>query len=205
MEKRDNYAIQAGIARQLFLNYDQESLIRKLHMPKDEDYLYTALFGEEYRIHRRTADISRKVGETWVEANSFSESLTLLDLVCCCREDRFPGSKWVNMSVFGLQFHQNLNEGRNPQAEYYERNLDAYRRACEAMGAKPFSKGDVSYTFPVFDDLELTVQLWLGDDEFPAQLRYLWLENATMYLKYETMYYALGLLRSRIAEIMGKG
>lgn len=202
MEKWDNYAIQAGYARQLFLNYDQEALIRKLNLPNDADYLYTKLFGEPYRIHRRTADISRKVGAEWVDANSFGESLTLLDLVCCCREERFLGPNWKNMTAFGLQFHQNLNEGRNPEAEYYEQHLESYRSACGAMGGKPFPQGDASYAFEVFDGLEVAVQLWLGDDEFPAQLRYLWNENANMYLKYETMYYALGLLRQRIAKYM---
>ena len=46
------------------------------------------------------------------------------------------------------------------------------------------------------------VQLWFGDEEFPASLRYLWDENALMYLKYETMYFARALLLRRIREKM---
>ena len=40
------------------------------------------------------------------------------------------------------------------------------------------------------------------DEDFPAGLRFLWDENATMYLKYETMYFAVGLLRQRMNEII---
>lgn len=202
MEKWDNYAIQSEYARKLFLSYDQEALIRKLRLKADENYLYTSLFGEPYRIHRKTADISRQKAGEWVDANSFSEALTLLDLVCCSREERFLGTNWKNMTAFGLQFHQNLNESRNPTAEYYEQHLEAYKAACQAMGGHLFAQGDVAYAFEVFDGLQVVIQLWQGDDEFPAQIRYLWNENALMYLKYETMYYALGLLQKRLEEHM---
>ena len=60
----------------------------------------------------------------------------------------------------------------------------------------------MAYSIPVFDDLRLLIQLWFGDEEFPAQLRYLWDENALMYLKYETMYYAVPLVLNRIKECM---
>jgi len=46
------------------------------------------------------------------------------------------------------------------------------------------------------------VQLWFGEEEFPACLRLLWDENALMYIKYETMYFAKGLLLKKIEERM---
>lgn len=202
MEKRDNYAIASANARKLFLQYDQEPLIRKLNMKHDEDYLYTSLFCEEYRIHRRTADVERLVGDSWVDANSFGEVLTLMDLICCSRENRHLAGKWKNMLEFGHLFHTNLMEERNPTAEFFEQNAARYAAACEAFGGVRFAKGDCSYTFPVFDGLAMTVQLWFGDEEFPAQIRYLWDENADMYIKYETMYYAVGLWERRIRALM---
>ena len=48
------------------------------------------------------------------------------------------------------------------------------------------------------------MQLWFGDEEFPANLRYLWDENALMYLKYETMYFAKALLLHRLWDEMEK-
>lgn len=202
MERRDNYAIQAGLARQLFLNYNQEKLIAKLHLKADDDYLYTVMFSEPYRIHRRTAEISRYHNGQWVDGNSFSEDLTLLDWMCDSREDRYLRCRWKNLTAFGMQFHQALTEERSPLAESYERNADALRQACLSLGGKPFPQGDLAYEIELFDGLCIVLQLWFGDEDFPAQIRWLWDENALMYIKYETMYYAIGLLQTRLKERM---
>ena len=42
------------------------------------------------------------------------------------------------------------------------------------------------------------VQFWFADEDFPAQLQFFWDKNALQYLRYETMYYALGLLRGHL-------
>lgn len=203
MARVDNYALQASLARQRFLNYDQQALIRKLQLKHDEDYLYPTMLGEAYRIHRRTGDIQRQLRENWVDANSFAETLTLLDLVCDSREDRHLRFHWKNMNDFGLMFHTNLLEqAKDPWADSFEQEPEGFRRACEALGGIPFEKGDIAYILEVFDGLPLVIQLWFGDEEFPAGLRFLWDENALMYIKYETMHYAKGLLLQRLREYM---
>ena len=52
----------------------------------------------------------------------------------------------------------------------------------------------------VMDGLEIGIFFWHADEEFPAQLRFYWDENALMYIRYETMHYTLGWLRSRLAQ-----
>ena len=107
------------------------------------------------------------------------------------------------MQDFGLQFHQKLLEdGHDPWAERFQNELPAFRRACLALGGKPLPVGDAAYAFEIFDGLGIAVQLWLGDDEFPPNLRFLWDENADQYIRYETMYFAKALLLSRIAGQM---
>lgn len=203
MERRDNYAIQAQQAKGLFLRYNAEALAAKLHAKLDETYLYTKMLGEDYRIHRETGDVSRLLDGAWVSANSFGEVMTLLDLVCDCREDRFLTGRWKSMTSFGLQFHQNLAENQpDPFAAMLESRADDFHRAAEQLGGEPFDKGDTAYAFDLFDGMRVCLQLWFGDDEFPAQIRWLWEENALMYIKYETMYYAVGLLKSRLEEKM---
>ena len=83
-----------------------------------------------------------------------------------------------------------------------ESRADDFRRAAKQLGGEPFDKGDAAYAFDLFDGMRVCLQLWFGDDEFPAQIRWLWEENALMYIKYETMYYAVGLLKSRLEEKM---
>ena len=201
MERKDNYLIQAAQAKQTFLRYDQQKLIEKLKLRSDEQYLYTALLSQPYRIHRKTADLQRLEHSIWTDANSHSEVMTLLDLICDSREDRYLRCRWKNMQSFGLQFHQNLLEDqRDPYAERFNADPEAFRSACEALHGSPLPTGDVAYAIEVFDGLPIAIQLWLGDEEFPPRLRFLWDENALMYLKYETMYFAKDLLLRRLME-----
>lgn len=203
MEHRDNYALQAAGAKAAFLRYDQEALCRKLGLRSDETYLYAVVLCKQYRIHRENASFYRLDGENWVSADSFEEVMTLLDFICDSREDRFIAGRWKNMLAFGLQFHRNLlDTAVDPVAERFASDPDAFARACEALGGERLPQGDVGYAIELFDGLRIGIQLWLGDDEFPSALKYMWDENALMYIKYETMYFARGLLLRRIEEEM---
>ncbi len=203
MARVNNYLIQAQQAKDHFLTYDQEALIAKLKLQFDDTYLYVSLLSEPYRIHRHSGDITRQTEAGWVDANSFEEVMTLLDLVCDSRNDRFLSGKWKNMTDFGLMFHRNLLEGKaDPWADKFEADPDGFRKACLALGGKAFSLGDIAYSIELFDGLSILVQLWFGEEEFPACLRLLWDENALMYIKYETMYFAKGLLLQKIGEYM---
>ena len=200
---RDNYQIQAQQAKAYFLGYDQQEIIKKCRLQADDGYLYTTLFRTAYRVSRQTGDISCRDGDAWVDGNSHGEVMTLLDLLCDSREDRHPSHQWKNMQAFGLQFHQNLGEDpKNPAALRYQQDPEGLRRALEVLGGTPIPQGDVAYSMPVFEDLRLALQFWLGDEEFPPSLRYLWDKNALMYLKYETMYYAVDVLTEKIRSVM---
>ena len=202
MERTNNYSLQAAQAKRYFLTYDQDALIRKLGLEYDEEYLYPVLFSCRYRLSRKTGDLEREGNGVWQDANTHEEVMTLLDFVCDSREGRFVSGRWKNMADFGHAFHQSLLEERDPNAELFQSRQAAFRRACEALGGKPMPTGDIAYAIEVFDGLPVLVQLWFGDEEFPASLRFLWDENALMYLKYETMYYARNLLLRRLKENM---
>jgi hypothetical protein len=73
------------------------------------------------------------------------------------------------------------------------------------LGDRPESSGaDIGYTLELVDGLRIFVQLWHGDEEFAPRVRCLWDENTKMYLRYETTWYAVGLLMGRIREEMKK-
>ena len=197
----NNYLIQAQGAKKWFLNYDQQKLIDKLKLNYDEEYLYAKMLCQPYRIRRTTGDIDRQVDGQWVDANTFAEVMTLLDLVCDSREDRYLACRWRNMQDFGMMFHRNLLEdARDPWAQRFDADPEGLRRACLALGGEPIPQGDVAYAIELFDGLCIGVQLWHSDEEFPPSLRFLWDENAAMYIKYETMHFAKGLLLQRLEE-----
>ena len=202
MERKDNYKIQADQAKQYFLRYDQQKLIRKLRAEADENHIYVKFLCKQYRLNRTTGDISFRQGDTWRDGNSFAEVMTLLDLVCDSREDRFLSGRWKDLLAFGLMFHRSLLNEQDPWAAKFDADPEGLRRACLALGGEKFPQGDVAYAIELFDGLKVVVQLWQSDEEFPASLRFLWDENALMYLKYETMHYAKGLILRRLAEQM---
>lgn len=203
MERTDNYQIQARQAKQRFLTYDQEKLIGKLGLKADEDWIYMTMLARLYRLSRRTGDLERKESDGWADADSYEEVMTLLDWLCDSREDRYISGRWKNMASFGLMFHSGLLEtARDPWAEAFQKDPEGFRRACLALKGSPLPTGDIAYAIELFDGLCIGVQLWFGDEEFPPNLRFLWDENATRYIRYETMYFAKGMLLRRLKEHM---
>lgn len=202
MQHPDNYRLQVEAAKKYFLRYDQQQLIKKLDLQQDEHYLYTRMLSKDYRIHRQSGNVER-LEDTWQETNDHSQVMTLFDLVCDSRPDRWPARRWQNMTNFGRVFHRSLMETQSdPFAQSIQDNPAGFRRACENLGGTPGPGGDISYALPFFDTLTVAIQFWEGDDEFPPRVRWLWDENALMYLKYETMWFALGLLRSTLRAEM---
>ena len=203
MAHTDNYQIQLQQAKTRFLTYDQEALIRKMKLEADEDYLYVSLLAQRVRICRRNGDMQRLTDLGWVCDDSHSLVMTLLDLICDSREDRCMSGQWKAMTAFGLMFHQNLAENsRDPHAARFEAEADLFRKACLSLGGQSFPQGDIAYVIALIPDFPVVVQLWFGDEEFPASLRFLWDANSLQYLKYETMWYAKALILDRLAEQM---
>ena len=203
MVRTNNYLLQAAQAKQYFLTYDQEALIRKLQLPYDEDFLYPVLFSRRYRLSRTTGDLEREEAGIWQDANTFEEVMTLLDFVCDSREDRFLAGRWKNMTDFGLQFHRALMEkGTDPFAQAIQDRPEAFCAACRELGGRPLTGADIGWEIPVFQELSIALLFWAGDEEFDPRVRFLWDENALMYLKYETMYFAVGFLKDRLGKEM---
>lgn len=202
MARVNNYLIQAAQAKQRFLTYDQNQIIAKFQLASDDDFLYITLLCKPYRIHRATGDLQYLDG-TWQDGNSHREVLTLFDLLCDSREHRFLSGRWRNTQSFGHQFHQSLlEEPEDPMAKAIDESPDAFRAACLTLQAEPFPGGDMGYAIELFDGLKIGILFWHGDEEFAPRLRYLWDANATMYLRYETMYYAINLLERQLIHLM---
>lgn len=191
----DNYAIQVANAQKFFLRYDQEKLIEKFSLHADQDYLYVIMFRMLYRINRQTGGFELYRG-TWQECNTFGAVMTILDILCDSKDDRYLTGRWVSTQQFGKFFHTSLLElEEDPLADAFDKAPGSFAKACKALGGHPIVGGDEAYAVEVMDGLEIGMFFWYGDDEFPAQLRFFWDENAPMYLKYETMHYTLGYLR----------
>ena len=204
-EHVDNYKIQAAQAKKLFLRYDQQELIHRCGLRFDETYFYIDFLSDAYRIHRHTGDMERLRNGIWIDGNSFNEVMTILDWLCDSRPDRYITGRWINLVTHRNCFHSNLQENdKNPNAALFDRYPQTFAKACEALGGEKMPGADMAYAVELLDGLRILVQLWHGDEEFAPRVRCLWDENAAMYLRYETSWYAIGLLMQRIKERMAE-
>lgn len=203
MKYTNNYDIQLNQAKKRFLTYDQQELICRCCPKFDELYFYTDFLGQKYRIDRRSGDMQRLQKDRWIDGNSFHEVMTLLDWLCDSREDRFVTGRWVNIVTLGHSFHRSLQEDKvDSLAQRFAEDPEKFSKACRKLGGQLMPGADSSFAVPFIDGMQILVQLWLGDEEFAPRLCFLWDENTTRYIRYETTWYALGLLRQRLEENM---
>lgn len=55
--------------------------------------------------------------------------------------------------------------------------VEAFRKACEKMGADPVKHGDAGYTFSLIGDYKMQILVWAGDEEFPPNAQVLYTDN----------------------------
>lgn len=198
----NNYEIQAENAKRLFLTYDQEKIIEKLHLRYDGDYLYLPFLDLQYRVHRRTAAVERREGAgPYEDGGSFNEVLTLFDVLCWSQEGAALSGEWTSTAALGNQVHGASSfQGYREQAERME--ADRLPAVLEAMGGVRMPKGEPGYRLMAFPFLPVYFQYWRADEEFPAQINLYWDKNTTKFLHYETVYYLSGFLLERITALL---
>ena len=55
--------------------------------------------------------------------------------------------------------------------------MEAFRAACEKMGALPLSHGDAGFEFNMIGDYRMQILVWEGDEEFPPNAQILYSDN----------------------------
>ena len=202
MERRNNYEIQAAQARGLFCQRDLQTLTQMHRLQTDASWLYLRLFGSDYRVGRADGHIFRQQDGCWVCADGFNETLTIFDLLCDGKPDRHPAGTWRTTADFGGHVHREhaFDDAADPSSleQKADRQPEQLARACCALGGTPVGGADCAFVVPFFEDLCVMVQFWHGDEEFLPRLQFLWDANADQYLRYETMYYAMNLMRERL-------
>ncbi len=198
----DNYAIQAEAARRLFLTYDQAPIAALPTVTADPDYLCLNFLATPYRICRKTGRIFRSIGGEWERADSHGEVLTLYDYLCDAKPHRRPEGTFVSMASLGKHVHQTLSLYSGPLDHRIEQDPAAFRRVCLSLGGTEVPGGDLSFTLPLFDDLPILLRFWYSDEEFPPKLDLLWDQNVLQFLRYETTWFAAGILRCRLEQAL---
>ena len=190
-----NYVRQAIAARDAFLRWDQEAMIRRYGLDADRDFLYIAFCGGSYRVSRKSGQIDLLSGEFWEECLDFDAVMSIYDVLC---RDKTPTLSGEVCSIFALP-NVVLSSGLGSStftdaARWFSGKTEALCRACRALGGTALEGGDAAFRLPVFPFFPVILRFWDADEEFPAQLNLLWDKNSQQFVRYETLYYIAGSL-----------
>lgn len=202
---QSNYEIMRDQMRDEFVKYDQEKMIRKFHLKHDEDYLYMDFVLRHYRIHRRNgkAEWSEDDFVTVTEAD-YNESMTIYDMLCYSRDDCQLSGRFcpVNMLKGTVQSAGPGGNMFQRYADEFSGKLKELEYACSRLGKPASMSGDVAAVLYPFSFLPVILQYWDADEEFPANLKFMFDENIMDFMHYETVFFMMGHMISRIREIM---
>lgn len=201
-----NYDLQVDIARGIFLEYDQELLIRKFELEADDGWIYLHYLNTPCRISRADGRIE-EFHDTWIECRSFNTVMTIYDLLCYHQGPGAPAlfGQWCAVGNFVVTGVTNTETFTRKYAALFDGRVEELKSACETLGGvlQPRMAGaDVTCRIPATPFFPVLLQFWEGDEEFPAKLMLLWDWNTDKFLHFETTFYLQGDLLERLKKRM---
>ena len=200
-QRPNNYEIMAEEAAKSFSKMDMREISLRTGIEPDNGAFRLVFLGREYSVSSVDGSVTCSSGEP----ADFGVRMILYDLLGYCRKDARPSGEYTQVQNLAsvLSATKYAGQGMHErQAKQFDGKDEQIRRACEAMGGTPLGKGDVSYCIPLYRDLSFMFSFWNSDDEFPASANILFDKNSLLYMHYETLWYCLGLIFSRISEEM---
>ena len=205
-----NYDLQVDIARKVFLEYEQEPLIRKFRLDADEHWIRLTYMNIPCRIGRQDGRIEEFHGGQWLECRSFSTMMTIYDLLCYHQGPTPPvlTGQWCTVGNFVVTGVTNTGTFTKKYAAFFDEHFEALRSACEKLGGTQLPRmagADLTCRIPVTPFFPVLLQFWTGDEEFPPKLLLLWDRNADRFLHFETTFYLQGDLLERLHQLILRG
>lgn len=204
----DNYDLQVDMGKRIFLEHDQERLIRKFRVKADAQYIYLIYLNTPCRIDRNTGGIEECISNVWQECREYSTVMTIYDLLCYHKGETAPmlSGQWCAVGAFVVTGVTNTETFTKKYAKLFDGCLEKLKAACEKMGGvlqPPMAGADLTCRFPVTPFFQVLLQFWEGDEEFPPKLLILWDRNTDRFMHYETTFYLQGDLLERLRCCMG--
>lgn len=202
-----NYDLQVDIAKRIFLEYDQELLIRKFHLEADERHIHLNYINTPCRINRITGGVEEYIENAWEECRSFSTVMTIYDLLCYHQGETAPtlAGQWCAVGTFVVTGVTETDTFTKKYAAIFDEHAEELKAACESLGGvllERMAGADVTCLIPVTPFFPVLLQFWEGDDEFPPKLMLLWDRNTDKFLHFETTFYLQGDLLERLKRCM---
>ncbi len=200
-----NYEIMRNRMRGEFVKYDQEKMIRKFCLKSDDTYIYIDFTLRPYRIHRKSGLVEwSEDGFLTVTEADYNESMTIYDVLCCSREDCHLSGKFCPVNSLRGTVYSSGPGGNlfQKSADEFSGRVGELKAACKALGKPVKMNGDVAAILYPFSFLPVIIQYWDGDEEFPANLKFMFDENVLDFMHFETLFFLMGHVLNRIKQLM---
>ena len=133
-----NYEKQVYFARDLFLRYDQDAMIRKFDLTSDGQFLYVELLHQSYRISRSTGVVERlELDGMWTPCENYELVMTIYDVLCHSAAKPELSGEWG--PLYGLQATMSSPSPDKIFVRYAEKfsgRTEALAQACLALGGE---------------------------------------------------------------------
>lgn len=207
-ESTGNYEKQVYQARELFLKYDQEEMIRKYQLEQDPEFLYLKLLLQPIRISRSTGEVwQQNISGQWERCIDYELVMTVYDVLCTPVSDPKLSGAWG--PLHGLQATMSSPSPDKLFGAYgqcFQGKAEALADACRALEGEAQAipkSADVCSKIWILPFFPVIFQFWDGDEEFAPKIMLLWDRNALDFMHFETLYYVIGLLLQRLLELCG--
>lgn len=198
---KSNYELQVDIGKKIFLEYNQEALIKKFQLQADDLWMYISYLNTPCRISRKTGEIEEYIATAWRPCRTYVTVMTIYDLLCFHQGENAPTlfGQWCTVGAFIVTGVQDTGTFTKKYASLFNGRVAELKAACKAMGGilQPRMAGaDVTPFFPVL------LRFWEGDEEFAPKLVLMWDRNADKFLHFETTFFLQGDLLERLKDHM---
>lgn len=210
MEKMNilsNYDMQVDIGRRIFMEYDQELMIRKFTLEADGSWIFLRYLNTPCRISRTDGRVEELRNGIWTECRGYNTVMTIYDLLCYHRGTTPPAlfGQWCAVGSFVVTGVTDTGTFTKKYAALFDGRTAQLKAACEALGGvleQRMAGADVTCRIPVTPFFPVLLQFWEGDDEFPPKLMLLWDRNADRFLHFETTFFLQGDIFERLKNIL---
>ena len=159
-----------------FKKLDPADAVARLNVKWDEKEFYVNLLGREYAISHPECVIRAVDGG---KLPPLPVQTFLLRYLLESKEVAWGGTwKTFREMPWGEMYITPYTGRVLTRAAYtFSFKLNAFRAACEKMGAEAVKHGDAGYRFNLIGGYQMQILIWQGDEEFPPNAQVLYSDN----------------------------
>ena len=133
------------------------------------------------------------VENVWTRAQN-GVAMTWYDVLCYGKDDAAALEDYINLDSLVTLISAAGNPGGGMMKKYtqpFDAHPEELAQVLTALGGTPQGKADVSYEMPLFDFMNVRLQLWHADEDFPAMVQIYVDKGILSYMHYETVWYLM--------------